>query len=133
MWKFLGQRSNLCHGNDPSHCIDNAGSISHCTTRELRWKSILGITLFFPLSSIFYLNLQIPIVFELDSLVHLLFLKHMYTSTISLINVLRIFVLRFTLNIFIFIDFLCNVLRIFVLHFTLNIFIFIDFLCSSPS
>ena len=34
MWKFLGQGSNLRHSSDSSYGIDNAGSLTHCTTRE---------------------------------------------------------------------------------------------------
>ena len=34
MWKFPVQ-SNLCHSSDPSHCSDNAGSLTYSTTREL--------------------------------------------------------------------------------------------------
>ena len=33
MWKFQGQEVNPCH---PSHSSDNAGSLTHCTTKELR-------------------------------------------------------------------------------------------------
>ena len=33
--KFLSQGLNLCHSSNPSHCIDNAGSLTCCTTREL--------------------------------------------------------------------------------------------------
>ena len=35
MQKFLGQGLNLCYSSDLSHSSDNAGSITHCTTREL--------------------------------------------------------------------------------------------------
>ena len=35
IWKFLGQRWNLHHSNDPSCCSDNAGSLTHCAMREL--------------------------------------------------------------------------------------------------
>ena len=35
-WKFLGQVSNLHHRSHLSHCRDNAGSLTHCTTRELQ-------------------------------------------------------------------------------------------------
>lgn len=31
----LGQELNPCHNTDPSHCSDNIGSLSHCTTPEL--------------------------------------------------------------------------------------------------
>ena len=34
-WKFLGQRSNLCHSCGPSHSSDNVISLIHCATREL--------------------------------------------------------------------------------------------------
>lgn len=34
MRKFLGQKSYLHHGNDPSHCSDNSGSLTHQATRE---------------------------------------------------------------------------------------------------
>ena len=34
-WQFWGQGSNLkSHSSDPSHCSDNAGSLTRCTTRE---------------------------------------------------------------------------------------------------
>ena len=33
MWKFPGQGLN--HSSNLSHCIDNAGSLTHCTTREV--------------------------------------------------------------------------------------------------
>ena len=36
MWKFLGRESNPRHSSDRAHCSDNAGSLTHCTTRELR-------------------------------------------------------------------------------------------------
>ena len=29
-----GHGLNLCHSSDPSHCSDNAGSLTCCTTRE---------------------------------------------------------------------------------------------------
>ena len=35
MWKFLGQGSNPCHSNDPSHCSDKAKSLTQCATREV--------------------------------------------------------------------------------------------------
>ena len=35
MWKFLGQELNSSHSSDPSHCSDSAGSLTHCTTREI--------------------------------------------------------------------------------------------------
>ena len=28
MWKFPGQGSHLCHSSNPSHCSDNAGSLT---------------------------------------------------------------------------------------------------------
>ena len=31
----LGQTTNQHHSSDLSHCSDNAGSLNHCTTREL--------------------------------------------------------------------------------------------------
>ena len=34
-WIFLGQESNLYHSSNPSYCSDNAGSLTHCATREL--------------------------------------------------------------------------------------------------
>ena len=34
LWKFLGQKSNPCHGSDPSYCSDNARSLTTCATRE---------------------------------------------------------------------------------------------------
>ena len=34
-WKFPGQGLNPRHRSDPSHCSDNPGSLTHCTTREL--------------------------------------------------------------------------------------------------
>lgn len=34
MWKFLGQSSNPHHSNYPSHCSDNARSLTCCATRE---------------------------------------------------------------------------------------------------
>ena len=34
MWKFLGQRWNPCHGSHLSHCSDNAGSWTRCTTKK---------------------------------------------------------------------------------------------------
>ena len=35
MCKFPGREMNPCHSNDPSHCSDNTGSLTCCTTREL--------------------------------------------------------------------------------------------------
>ena len=35
MWKIPGQGSNPHHSSNPSCCRDNAGSSTHCTTREL--------------------------------------------------------------------------------------------------
>ena len=32
--KVPGKGSNLHHSSDPSHCSDNAGSLTHSTTRE---------------------------------------------------------------------------------------------------
>ena len=34
MQKFLGQGLNLHHSSNPSHCNDNAGSLTCCVTRE---------------------------------------------------------------------------------------------------
>ena len=34
MWKFPGQGSNPCCSDDPSHCSDNAGSLTSCAARE---------------------------------------------------------------------------------------------------
>ena len=31
MWKFTGQRSNLCHSSNLGCCSDNTGSLTHCT------------------------------------------------------------------------------------------------------
>ena len=42
MWKFLGQRSNLCHSSSPSHCSD-IRSLICCATRELLFREILLI------------------------------------------------------------------------------------------
>ena len=39
MWKFPGQGSNLCLSSRPSCCRGNTGSLTHCTTRELRRSS----------------------------------------------------------------------------------------------
>ena len=64
------------------------------------WNSILDIKLFFSLSSIFYLNLQICIAFEQDYFMYLLFLKHLNTSMVGLINVLRISVPYFIFILF---------------------------------
>ena len=33
MYNFQGQRLNWCHGSDPSHCSDNAGSLTHWATK----------------------------------------------------------------------------------------------------
>ena len=35
MWKFLGQGSNPHHSSNPSHCLGNARSLTHCATGEL--------------------------------------------------------------------------------------------------
>ena len=35
MWKFPGQGSNLCHSSSLGCSSDHAGSLTHCTTREL--------------------------------------------------------------------------------------------------
>ena len=37
-WKFPGQGLNPHHSSGQSHCSDNAGSSTHCTTRELHLK-----------------------------------------------------------------------------------------------
>ena len=39
MCKFPGEGSNPCHSNDRSCCSDNAGSLTHCATRELQMES----------------------------------------------------------------------------------------------
>ena len=43
MWKFPGQGSNPSHSSDPSHCRDNAGSLTRYTTWDLNalfvWQS----------------------------------------------------------------------------------------------
>ena len=36
IWKFPDQGSNPPHSSDTSHCSDSAGSLIHCTTRELQ-------------------------------------------------------------------------------------------------
>ena len=38
MPKFQGQGLNLSHSSDPSHCSDNAESLTHWATRELPEK-----------------------------------------------------------------------------------------------
>ena len=38
MWKFLAQVLNLHHSRDPSHCSDNAGSLTCPTTRRHQGK-----------------------------------------------------------------------------------------------
>ena len=43
-WKFLGQVSNLHHRSHLSHCRDNAGSLTHCTTRELQKSTFVQKT-----------------------------------------------------------------------------------------
>ena len=40
MWKFPGQGLNLHHRSHPSHCLDKARSLTHCTTRELQEATI---------------------------------------------------------------------------------------------
>ena len=35
LWKFLGQRFNLCRSRNQGHCSDNTGSLTHCAKREL--------------------------------------------------------------------------------------------------
>ena len=35
MWKFQGQRSNLCHSCDLSHSCSNTRPLTCCTTQEL--------------------------------------------------------------------------------------------------
>ena len=35
IWKFPGQGPNPCHSSDLSHCSDDAGSSTHCASREL--------------------------------------------------------------------------------------------------
>ena len=35
MWKFQGEGLNRCHSPGRCHSSDNAGSLTHCTTREL--------------------------------------------------------------------------------------------------
>ena len=35
MWKCLGQGSNMHHSRNLLPCSDNAGSLTHCTTREV--------------------------------------------------------------------------------------------------
>ena len=34
IWKFPGQESKPHHRSDPSHCSDNAGSLTFCAKRE---------------------------------------------------------------------------------------------------
>lgn len=34
IWQFLDQASNLLHSSDLGHCGDNAGSLTHCLTKE---------------------------------------------------------------------------------------------------
>ena len=40
MSKFLGQKLNRCHSSDLSHSGDNAESLTHCATRELKDKDL---------------------------------------------------------------------------------------------
>ena len=42
MWKFPGQGSNPCHSSHPSHCRDNAGSLTHWATGELHRHKIFN-------------------------------------------------------------------------------------------
>lgn len=34
-WEFLGRGLNPCHSNDPNHCSDDIGSLTHCASGEL--------------------------------------------------------------------------------------------------
>ena len=43
MWKFPDQGSNLHHSSDPSHCSDNARSLTSCPTRELQRMFLYSI------------------------------------------------------------------------------------------
>ena len=36
MWKFMGQRPNLCHSSDPCCCSENTRSLTCCATKELQ-------------------------------------------------------------------------------------------------
>ena len=40
-WKFLARRSNPCHSSGPSHCSDNARSLTLWATRELQKQDYL--------------------------------------------------------------------------------------------
>ena len=41
LWKFLGPGIETVHSSDPSHCNDNARSLTPCTTKEPLFDSIL--------------------------------------------------------------------------------------------
>ena len=43
MWKFPGQGSNPLHSSKPSHCSDNAKSLTFCATGELLCLFILNM------------------------------------------------------------------------------------------
>ena len=48
MWKFLSQGLYLCHSSHPTCCSDNAGAITHCTTREfLSFPAFLGLPCYY--------------------------------------------------------------------------------------
>ena len=46
-WKFPGKGLNPCHSSDLSHCSDNTGSLTCCTTRELQKGRIFLLVFIF--------------------------------------------------------------------------------------
>ena len=62
IWKFLGQRSNRRHRSDQSHCRNNTGSLTCCTTREFQNVLLNALEMYFfwrvwgPSVSCYYAN-----------------------------------------------------------------------------
>ena len=63
IWKFLAQGSNLCHSSNPSHCSDNARSLTSCPARELQIIVFLMSSLFFGLCFSWKKCLRVFLVF----------------------------------------------------------------------
>ena len=56
MQKFPSQKLSLCRSNDPSHSIDNTGSLTHWATRELLAGYIRIVSPYFFYYNYKYLN-----------------------------------------------------------------------------
>ena len=106
MWNSPRPGIKLCHGSDPNHCSDNAGSLTCCATRKL-WNVFIFSKFVFPpphRDSVFatFLVLKHPFIYEmLVIVIQTRFLEHLCLAGCKAGNLMLkppIFSLKILLN-----------------------------------